>query len=236
VIIDNASDVYDADPVNRQYVTQFMRALVKLLPDVAVSAVLLLAHVNRVTAKNGKSQSDTEGYADSAAWHNKARNRLFLNAIDDNGGLSLQHQKNNFGVKQPALEIRFRSDGSSLYVPDSFNDDSSDAIKAAKARKNKLAILALIHEFYGREEWISSEINSRSNTHAMLKQEPTYPFKDDRDGRNQCTALLRECHRECLLVDETYRRASREQHKWALTEKAVELLKWPSIVRDELED
>jgi RecA-family ATPase len=234
-IIDNASDVYAADPVNRQYVTQFIRALVRLLPeDVEDKGVLLLAHVNRVTAKAGRHQQDTEGYADSAAWHNATRSRLFLNAIDDNGGLSLQHLKNNFGLKQPPLTIQFRNDGSSFYIPNTFNDDAKSVIKADTDRKNKFTILGLIREFYGRGEWISSESNSRSNAHAMLKHEPTYPFKDNRDEREKCITMLRECQREGLLIDELYKKASRENKRWALTDKADELLKWPSIVRDEL--
>ena len=117
-VIDNASDVYAADPINRQYVTQFIRALVRLLPSEATDkAVLLLAHVNRVTAKAGKNQHDTEGYADSAAWHNATRSRLFLNAIDDAGGLELHHLKNNFGIKKLPLYIRFRPDGAGFYIP-----------------------------------------------------------------------------------------------------------------------
>ena len=95
----------------------------------------------------------------------------------------------------------------------------------------------MIREFYGRGEWISSESNSRSNAHALLKHELAYPFKkDDRDEREGCATLLRECHREKLLIVETYKKLGRDSNRWALTDKADELLKWPSIVRDELGD
>ena len=236
-IVDNASDVYAADPINRQYVTQFIRALVRLLPSEATDkAVLLLAHVNRVTAKAGRNQKDTEGYADSAAWHNATRSRLFLNAIDDAGGLELKHLKNNFGVTQPQLDIQFRDDGSGFYVPNALNDDTRAANKAATDQKHKLAILGIIREYYGRGEWIGSEPTSRNNAHAMLKHETTYPFtKDDRDERENCVSLLRECQREKLLVVETYRKSGRDNNRWALTEKADDLLKWSSIVHDELD-
>ena len=117
LIVDNASDTFGANPIDRQAVTKFIRALVRLVRS-AGGTVLLLSHVNKATSRAGKAQTDTEGYADSAAWHNAARSRLFLNATDDNGNLSLEHQKNNLGKKQPVLNIAFREDGSSLYVVD----------------------------------------------------------------------------------------------------------------------
>jgi hypothetical protein len=242
-IIDNASDVYGADPVNRQYVTQFIRALVRLLRGDALSApsqcgtVLLLAHVNRVTAKAGRNQQDTEGYADSAAWHNAARSRLFLNSIDDTGGLLLQHLKNNFGLKQPPLDLRFRNDGSSLYVPNACQSDSSAGIKAEEQRKAVRTLLALILEFYNRGEFISPYARSpTTNSHFMLKDEPAYPFRRDKSGKTECTTMIRECERNNLLVKETYRNVQRKEcERLALTDKAVELLDWQSIVRDELD-
>lgn len=235
LIVDNASDVYDGDPQNRLMVTKFTRALVRLVKE-NEGAVLLLAHVNKVTAKNGRYQTDSEGYADSAAWHNSSRSRLFLNVTDDLGGLVLLHQKNNFGKTEQPLIFRFRKNGAGFCLPDMEMLERKDNADKARLQKAKEPLLRLIREFYVREEWISPSPNSaKTNAHAMLKHESEYPFKDDRKGKDDCVDVLRACDREGLLKKETYKKVDRhEAERWALTDKAIELLKWPSIVRDEL--
>jgi RecA-family ATPase len=234
LIIDNASDTYGANPIDRQQVTKYIRSLVRAVGS-SNGAVLLLAHVNKQTSKAGKNQTNTESYADSAAWHNAARSRLFLNVIDNDGTLLLEHLKNNFDKTQPEIRLAFNESGSSLYVPDAFDNDSNGAIKSATKQDNIMAILALIREYYSREEWISPSHNSSKNAHATLKHESTYPFDNERKGRGECVSLLRDCQREKLLINEKYTYASRKCERWALTEKATELLKWPSIVRDEVD-
>ena len=114
--------------------------------------------------------------------------------------------------------------------------ERKDNADKARLQKAKEPLLRLIREFYVREEWISPSPNSaKTNAHAMLKHESEYPFKDDRKGKDDCVDVLRACDREGLLKKETYKKVDRhEAERWALTDKAIELLKWPSIVRDEL--
>lgn len=99
VIIDNASDTYDANENERVRVRSFMRALGKLARRIN-GAVLLLAHIDKHTAKGGKG---TEGYSGSTAWHNSARSRLFLS--EGERGLLLQHQKSNLGPRAEPLAL-----------------------------------------------------------------------------------------------------------------------------------
>ncbi len=235
LIVDNASDVFAGDPQNRQMVTQFTRALVRLVKS-NNGAVLLLAHVNKATAKNGRYQTDSEGYADSAAWHNSSRSRLFLNSIDDAGGLVLLHQKNNFGKRQDPLFFRFRDGGEGFCLPDFEMLGRKDLTDAVRLQKAKVPLLQLIRELYERGEWISPSPNSaRMNAHAMLKHEAMYPFKDTREGKDDCLRTLRACDREKLLIRQQYKTQYRNTaERWALTAKGVELLQWPSVVRDEL--
>ena len=235
LIVDNASDVFAGDPQNRQMVTQFTRALVRLV-KANNGAVLLLVHVNKVTAKNGRHQTDSEGYADSAAWHNSSRSRLFLNAVDDVGGLVLLHQKNNFGKRQEPLFFRFRENGAGFCLPDLEMLARKDVADAVKLQSAKEPLLRLIREYYERGEWISPSPNSaRTNAYALLKHESTYPFRNSRDGKDDCFTALRACERDKLLVKETYKKVDRHDgERWALTEKGIELLNWTTIVRDEL--
>ena len=221
LIVDNASDTFGANPIDRQAVTKFIRVLVQLVRGVG-GAVLLLSHVNRVTSRNGKHQTDTEGYADSAAWHNAARSRLFLLATDDHGNLSLAHQKNNLGKKQPDLSISFRGDGSSLCA----NIEQSQVSKDLMRQIHRRFLLKLIHEFYSRGEWISPSANSAtSNAYAMLKAEAGFPFGTSRDGKSECLALVRECERDGLLIKEDYKKPDRHNgERWALTQKGLDLI------------
>ncbi|WP_231291063.1 MULTISPECIES: AAA family ATPase [unclassified Thioalkalivibrio] len=103
VIIDNASDTFDANEVERARVRAFIRALAGMARRTD-GAVLLLAHVDKSTAKaSGSRQSSPEGYSGSTAWHNSARSRLFLTASGD--GLTLEHQKANLATKAAPLNL-----------------------------------------------------------------------------------------------------------------------------------
>lgn len=229
LIVDNASDSFGANPIDRQAVTKFIRALVRLVRD-AGGAVLLLSHVNKVTSRNGKKQTDSEGYADSAAWHNAARSRLFLNVVEDNGNLSLGHEKNNYGKKQPPLKLAFRMDGSSLQAIDTEQNEESEANSAAAnamfRKWHREPILKMIHEFYTRGENISVSPNSPStNVYSMLKTESNYP-----PGLNkaECLAVVRDCQRDGLISSETYKKPDRHNaERWALTDKGLQFIGEP---------
>ena len=227
LIVDNASDSFGADPINRQAVTKFIRALVHLVRDVG-GAVLLLSHVNKVTSRSGAKQADNEGYADSAAWHNAARSRLFLNS-DEKGGLTLAHNKNNYGKKQPVLNLAFREDGSSLYAVDSTQAGESSGTDKAAILLTALArapLLKLIREFYVRGESISPSPNShQTNAHSLLRLEGDYPFPREKKGKPECFACLRELRREGYLQIESY--STRHRHfaeRWQLTNEGYEFI------------
>ncbi len=241
LIVDNASDTFGANPIDRQAVTKFIRALVALVRQ-AGGAVLLLSHVNKATSKAGKHQTDTEGYADSAAWHNAARSRLFLNVTDDHGNLQLKHQKNNLGITQPVLNIAFREGGSSFYATNgsSSNNSVAEAVQTLLRTAHKLPLLKLIHEFYCRQEWISPSPNSaQTNAFALLKKEATFPLGKTRDDKAECLAILRELERDSCLTKESYKKPDRHQgERWALTHKGLEFIgePMPAPVQDEDEE
>mgnify|MGYP003385724650 FL=1 len=227
LIVDNASDSFGANPIDRKAVTKFIRALYRLVRN-AGGAVLLLSHVNKITSRNGKNQIDSEGYADSAAWHNAARSRLFLNVADDYGNLSLSHEKNNYGKKQPPLKLAFRMNGSSLQTIGNEQNEASEADNAATGKAvsrtwQQKPILNMIYEFYTRGESISVSPNSpNTNVYTMLKTEATYPA-----GMNkaECLAVVRDCQRDGLIINETYRKHDRHTaERWALTDKGLKFI------------
>ena len=101
LILDGASDSFDADENRRRSVRKFIRTLRKLIP--ADGACLVLAHVDKATAKNSDT---TQGYSGSTAWSHSGFARWFLSPdVDDS--LVLELQKSNYG--QTGSQIRLRS-------------------------------------------------------------------------------------------------------------------------------
>lgn len=104
LIIDGASDGFGGNENVRRHVRAFIRALRRAVPH--DGAVLLLAHVDKNTAK---SPDTSQGYSGSTAWSNSVRSRWYLSPNDwTPGGLLLELQKANYA---PAgAQIRFKWD------------------------------------------------------------------------------------------------------------------------------
>lgn len=118
LFVDGASDTFGGSEINRAEVKGFVSALLGLIPQ--TGAVLLVAHVDKVTARNGAT---SEGYSGSTAWHNAVRSRLYLRpetaAGDDDeartGALILECQKSN--LARAGASIRFAWDeGAHLFI------------------------------------------------------------------------------------------------------------------------
>jgi hypothetical protein len=75
------------------------------------AAVVLLAHIDKASAKNG---AQGNSYSGSTAWHNSARSRLSLLEVD--GRIQLAHEKANMSKKAEPLSITFRD---SVPMPES---------------------------------------------------------------------------------------------------------------------
>lgn len=92
VVIDNASEAFDGNENVRRHVRQFFGAL-KVVAKANNSAILLLAHIDKASAKSG---SRDNSYSGSTAWHNSSRSRIAL--LADAKGIELRHEKTNHGV------------------------------------------------------------------------------------------------------------------------------------------
>lgn len=97
IVIDNASDAFDANENSRRMVRAFVRGLA----DIARkhnAAVVLLAHIDKSAAKDG-ARGNT--YSGSTAWHNSARSRLAL--MEQDGRILLVHEKANLSAQAEPL-------------------------------------------------------------------------------------------------------------------------------------
>ncbi|GAB1384416.1 hypothetical protein MASR1M50_27370 [Burkholderiales bacterium] len=214
-IVDNASDAYGGDEIQRRSVRAFVRSLAAIARDVD-AACLLLAHVNKGTSRAGKAEGG-EGYSGSTAWHNSVRSRLFMSRAAD-GSLLLEHQKANLGRKREPL---------TLHWPDGGLPDSADApatrvlVQRAQARADDTAaaaLLRLLAEFEGRGQYASPNLAARNNPHALLRSEPA--FKALGLTRGDVQRLVNQCQRAGWIEVADYRTSDRkERERWAVTEQ-----------------
>jgi putative DNA primase/helicase len=212
VVVDNASDAFGGDEIQRRQVRAFMRAMASVarLTD---CAVLLLAHVDKNTSRN-KSAQGGEGYSGSTAWHNSARSRLFMTRTDD-GLLTLDHQKSNLGKLREPLTLNWLDGG--LPILDA--PDASGVTARMNGRSDDecaAALLKLITEFESRQQYCSPAVQARNNVHSMLRSEPTFlSLKLRPDGTRR---IVNQCQRAKWLEPIDYRSFDRKpRQRWTVT-------------------
>ncbi|OQW85824.1 MAG: hypothetical protein BWK72_20340 [Rhodoferax ferrireducens] len=211
VVVDNASDAFGGDEIQRRQVRAFMRALAEVarLTD---CAVMLLAHVDKNTSRNKKAEGG-EGYSGSTAWHNSARSRLFLTRGDD-GLLTLEHQKSNLGRMREPLTLEWLEGGFPQLVQAGGFDGTRQQGRAEDDRA--AALLRLIVEFEGRGQYCSPMPQARNNVYAMLRSEAD--FQKLKLNSDSTKRILNQCQRANWLESLDYRGIDRKpRQRWVLT-------------------
>ena len=215
IVVDNASDVFEASENDRASVRGFMRQLRQLFPDGSEPpAMLLLAHIQKA-ATGGRH---AESYSGSTAWHNSARSRLALTADkDDATRLTLSHDKLNLGPRT-AESLRLVRSHTGLLMLDEVERETD-------GEPPELALLRVLADFVERGEKVSAEPNSpRTNTWALLRPEPSFPKHAYRVAGALFSAM-RELERRGLIQKELYRNLSRKDRiAWTLAPKGWELI------------
>jgi putative DNA primase/helicase len=213
VVVDNASDAFGGDEIQRRQVRAFMRSLASVarLTD---CAVMLLAHVDKATSRARKAEGG-EGYSGSTAWHNSARSRLFMTRAED-GLLTLEHQKSNLGKLREPLTLVWPDGG--LPMLDSEAPDVSGLTARMNGRaddERAVALLKLIAEFESREQYCSPAVQARNNVHSMLRSEPAFlrlKLKPDDTRR-----IVNQCQRAKWLAIAEYRGHGKSHQRWTVT-------------------
>ena len=229
VVIDNASDAFGGDEIVRRQVRAFIRSLNDIAKE-SDAAVVLLAHVNKTSARNGSGfGGDSEGYSGSTAWHNSTRSRLFLSRNKDNT-LSLEHQKNNLGRRQEPLTLLWPDNGFPQVAGHVGQVDYSALDEAAESRqqdKNAEAVLKMLAEFESRKQYASPAATARNNVFALLRGEPM--FKRLHIGKDHLSAIVNQCQRAGWIDMLEYRTQDRkERQRWTVTERGREWARIPS--------
>ena len=215
VIVDNASDAYGGDEIQRKTVREFIRSLAKIAKSTN-GAFVLLAHVDKDTAK--AKSINAEGYSGSTAWHNSARSRLLLKR-DTDGTLTLEHQKGNHsnGLQEPIL-LEWLPDELPKLMGDcaDLTPLLNGVARVADERKAKV-LLGLIEEFASRGQYCNPNMASHSKVHKVLSSEPN--FKKLKLGKDGVQQIVTHCQRAGWLDVEQYSDTSRnKKEKWVVTD------------------
>lgn len=226
VVVDNASDSFGGDEINRRQVRAFMRSLgqVARLTD---CAVCLLAHVDKTTSRNRKAEGG-EGYSGSTAWHNSARSRLFMTR-DESGLLTLEHQKSNLGRMQEPISLVWLEGGLPMLAGDAPDYSALDGRGQGRADDSAAAaLLVLLAEFEGREQFASPAAQARNNVFNMLKVEPA--FQRLKLNKDATARIVNQCQRAGWIESLEYKSAHTRKYcqRWTVTSKGREFAGLPA--------
>jgi hypothetical protein len=211
IVIDNASDAYAANEIDRREVRAFTRALINLARDTG-AAVLLLNHVDKTAAK-GNSQGAS--YSGSTAWNSGPRSRLAL--LDHNSQLVLRHEKHNLGKRHDDIAIRFSDYGTPL----------PDLVRKSAQRPDPTDLVPVFEAAQQAGESVSASLaRNQYSAMAVLKRFEEYPefYRKGRDGHEAAAEAIINLKRQGRLVEESYRTSQRKwKSRLVLTEHATPL-------------
>lgn len=214
-VIDNASDAFGGDEINRRQVRAFIRSLGGIAKEKNCAA-LLLSHVDKATSRSQKSVGG-EGYSGSTAWHNSVRSRLFMSRADD-GRLTLEHQKSNFSKLREPIELVWPENGFPQLAAAGVGDDFSSRLQGRADDERAAALLRLIAEFEGRGQYCHTAQTSRMNPWAVFKSEPAFQkLKINSDATKR---IVNQCQRAGWLEPLDYKTPDRKPHqRWTVTDE-----------------
>jgi hypothetical protein len=205
VVVDNASDAFSGDEINRQQVRSFMRLLGAIARQTG-AAVMLLAHVDKHGARYGANGNT---YSGSTAWHNSARSRLAL--AEKDGQVELVQEKLNLGRKAEPIPLTWTDDG--VLVP----GDNPGARVAADlvARRDAEVVRAGIQSAAAAGVDVPA---SRTGPHSGFRVLTTFPpiaehFADSKPGKERFWAAIGRLQASGDLRAECYTDSHRHQRK-----------------------
>ena len=204
IVVDNASDAFDANENQRRHVRGFIRGLTTIARDNDAGCVLL-AHIDKSAARNG---SQGNSYSGSTAWHNSCRSRLAILANDD-GSISVEHEKNNLGKKADPMALTFSQHG--VPVPEQRKAleegaqpeqlDTGDLVRAFKAASEAGVV-------------IPANLNPGAySAFAALESLAEYPtrFQKGNRGRQQAARAIVDLKRQGRIREEIYTKPNRHK-------------------------
>lgn len=214
IIIDNASDAFDANENSRRIVRAFIRGLTSLARK-HNCALVLLAHIDKASAKNG---SQGNSYSGSTAWHNSSRSRLAL--LDHDGAITLVHEKANLSAKANPVIISFEdgapvANANALSAGLTFEDFDQNEITRAIKAAHEAGII------------VPAAMSGPCTAIHVLEtfQEYSPEFKRGKLGKQRAKAAITALIRNGRINRVTYTTAQRNQReKLVLSNEAINFI------------
>ncbi|MDL9998264.1 AAA family ATPase [Variovorax sp. J22P240] len=226
VAIDNASDTFAANEINRAAVRAFVRSLQHLLPVPDRGAVLLLAHVNRTaSASNASGQQ----YSGTTAWHNSVRSRLELTRGKpgtDNAGTDedappsapyvLKRAKGNYAAPD-RIGLQFHwSEVHGVILPDETSEAAVQSDDQVVDDQRK--VLAAFAEAHTTGQRIAPGVTANNNAAKVFRDMGVQlpPRLQTMSGLSRVLRVLQQ--RELLVVERYTDEQRKKRERWTLTE------------------
>lgn len=128
VVLDNASNLFQANPNDPVQVTAFATELRRIARE-NHCAIVLLAHVNAETAST-KFGPINKTYSGTVAWNNAFRSRMFIRKVPAENGVPehvvVSHEKTNYGAL--AEPVRLKRNPENGVLSSLSNHEIADAI------------------------------------------------------------------------------------------------------------
>ncbi|HAY07421.1 MAG TPA: hypothetical protein DCY26_12285 [Hyphomonas sp.] len=206
ILIDGASDAYDADENSRRQVRAFMRGMLTRLAVEVSAGVLLLVHIDKALARSG---GGGESYSGSSAWHNSARSRLAL--VEASGRLELRQEKRQFGKPADPIPLQWSGDG--VLMPVGGDSGSRLAAAAITADADAAALLVVIADAEAKGIMVPVGRTGPATTWHCLSTLPGFPDAlREKSARLRFLAGLDLLQARGRIVRETYK-DHRRHHK-----------------------
>lgn len=209
VILDNASDCFDAEENSRRQVRGFIRELTRWVKGRG-AALLLLVHIDKTAARYGASGNT---YSGSTAWHNSARSRLALAPKDH--VIELTHEKLNVGPRMAEpLPLAWSEEG--VLVP--IDQSGRQAALALEAGEEEAAVLRAIKAALSAGETISTARSGAGTAwHCLARFPELPPALRAKPGRERVEGALVRLAQAGVIRREAFKDANRKQkERWML--------------------
>lgn len=201
IIIDNASDAFDANENSRRDVRAFIRELA-MIAKKNDAAVVLLAHIDKAAAKGGAYGNS---YSGSTAWHNSVRSRLAM-TVDQSGAITLAQEKLNLGRKADPVTLAFNAEGVLMPV-DATSESCAPELLAAFDARNALSVVRAAIE--AGITVPAAMVGPMTAWHALEPLPELAAMYRTKNGKNRFKAALVHLLREGRLIREGYIKPNR---------------------------
>lgn len=217
LIADGTADTYGDSENARGPVKRFINSLLGLIPA-ETGALILIGHVNRVTAANNIT---TEGYSGSTAWHNSCRARWYLYQQSEQGDDSQQSrrtgrlifevQKSNHGEIGTQIEFEWDADAH-LFVGRQVANSLFDL--RHQQREERRGILRAFSACATDAVIVPAALTGQRTAYHVLSVQPLFPESLRGGGKPKTRRFWRhieELRQMRAIAESVYRRTNRHE-------------------------